>query len=213
MPRRLPAVERWRDIAARAAERYSVNVADVLATVHRESRGDPDAVSKTGYRGLGQIGRAALASWRRMTGQSGEWPAAAMDPATNLDVVAWYLSLARDVANALGYRRLENVAMRAAIYGWGPGNVKNAVRRWQHERKTDAVPTLGELRARFPDAGKPNIAPWRAAAAHLRLRRVYGAAAPPEPAAESGCCAIVPLAALGALAALALAMIVAGVVS
>lgn len=132
-----------------------------------------------------------------------------MDPKTNLEVVAWYLSVARRRVALLGYHGAERLALAVAIYGWGGANVENAIRRWQSERGTTAVPSLGELAARFPDAGKPNIAPWGAAKRHLRLRQVYGAAAP----AESGCCAIVPLAALGALGALALAFIIAGALS
>jgi hypothetical protein len=177
VPAPIQRVERWRELAAASAARWGGTAADLLAVIHRESRGDPDAISETGYRGLGQVGRAATADYNRIAGASVAWPRDVMDPANNIEVIATTWRTARAVARQLGYSGLERLAIARAVYGWGPYNFRRAVARWRRERGTSAPPTLGELAAAYPDATVPHVNPWAAARAHLRLRVAYGAPA------------------------------------
>lgn len=187
-------VERWRIAARSAAARYSnIDESDLLALINHESGGDPTAVSPTGYRGLGQVGTAALTdyndanptrkhTWNEMMAADGG--------EAQLAVVAWLVSHGRAVVRAWGLPDGgDNAALWAdARYGWGPGNLKNAIADYQadHGRK----PTFAQIAEAYPDAGKPNVRPWyharKVVSRAQQDRDEGGPAAAPFPGASAG---------------------------
>lgn len=164
------AVERWRGHArkwsawASALYHQDLNESDVLALITIESAGDPTVTSKTGYRGLGQIGSAALTDYNN--GVQGslavdyDWLLDADHAEDQVRVVAWHMARGRSIVET--WPMADAVSNRArwadARYAWGGGNVKKAVAAFtaKHGRE----PTFGELAVELPDAGKPNVRPW-----------------------------------------------------
>jgi len=184
-----PTVERWRSSArtwaAWAAARYGVALdeSDLLALVSRESGGNPTAVSSTGYRGLGQVGTAALTDYNASSAGV-ERPASWADMKDadkgdlQLRVVAWLVANGRKAVSSWSPPDAKSNAhlWADARYAWGGGNLKSAIADYKvtHGR----APTFDELAAALPDAGKPNVRPWvhaRAVATAARTDREVSA--------------------------------------
>lgn len=157
-------VERWRNACRSAAARYAaIDESDLLALINHESGGDPTAVSPTGYRGLGQVGTAALTDYNSANpSRKHTWNEmkAADGGEKQIDVVAWLVARGRSVVKTWGLPDGdENAAKWAdARYSWGGGNLKNAIADYQSTR--GSRPTFDQLAAYLPDAGKPNVKPW-----------------------------------------------------
>jgi hypothetical protein len=164
-------VDRWRSSArywaAWAALRFKVELSesDVLALIYIESKGDPTVVSPTGYRGLGQVGQAALKDYNDRVDPElrVEWPALIDADRGNdqIRVVAWHMARGRSIVSSWSMADAASNAARWADvrYAWGGGHLKSAVASFigAHGHR----PTFAELAAELPDAGAPNVAPWR----------------------------------------------------
>lgn len=182
-------VERWRPAArtwaAWAASRYGVALdeSDLLALISRESAGNPAAVSATGYRGLGQVGQAALGDYNASTAgvESPVTWADMIDPAaagSQIRVIAWLVANGRRIVSTWSPPDARSSAhlWADARYSWGGGHLKSAIGDYQdaHGRP----PTFDELAQDIPDAGKPYVRPWvhaRAVAAAANADREVSA--------------------------------------
>ena len=166
------SVERWRGLAdnqaAWASQRYGVAVdgSDLLALVKVESGGNAAAVSPTGYRGLGQVGEAALSDYNNSDAgkvMPATWEQMRDPEAAHhqLRVVAWLVANGRRAVAKWGYpdSKTNAVLWADARYAWGGGNIKAAVAEYQATHD-GASPTFAQLAAFKPDAGKPNVRPW-----------------------------------------------------
>jgi len=105
----------------------------VRAVVHQESRFKADAVSPVGARGLMQLMPAAKADAIR----AGEPDGDLFDPSYNLRVGTWYLRWMIDRFDG-------DVRLALAAYNWGPGNVRDLVRRNPGRTSAELV-TLGSV--------------------------------------------------------------------
>jgi hypothetical protein len=128
----------------------------LLALIRRESGGDPGVVSKTGFRGLMQIGKATTKTWASAKGILSPWPDV-HDPAVNITIGAWNLDWCLDFAQGLNVSG-DPWGWAMAVYGWGPGNVRNAVRSVRG--KTLLPPSLEDMQRLLPGAGLPHVKPW-----------------------------------------------------
>lgn len=179
------SVERWRGAArtwsAWAAElnHVALDESDVLALILRESGGNPTIVSPTGYRGLGQIGVAALTDYNNAQSEPYQVPLAWLTDAAHgseqVRVVAWHLARGRTIVAAWGMPdAVSNAGLWCdARYGWGAGNLRSAIKRF--EAANGRLPTFDELAAAEPNAGwserrqKFNVRPWVHARANQRV--------------------------------------------
>lgn len=98
----------------KAAARYRLSPALILAVIEVESNFNPRAVSRVGARGLMQIMPATGSMFGAQAHQL-------FDPAVNIDVGCRYL---RYLAN----RYHGNVETMLKAYNWGPGNVEKRSR-------------------------------------------------------------------------------------
>ena len=122
-----PTVRRWAPEIDAAARAHGVDP-DLLAIITLvESAGQPDARSSMGARGLVQVLPHTARKIAAARGLPVPTDAELHDPATNLDLGAWYL------AEQLGTLRdadpARTVELAAAAYNGGP----RAVRRWLDE--------------------------------------------------------------------------------
>ena len=162
---KIQATARWASAAALAASPYpGLSAAHLLAVVERESSGDPDIVSFTGYRGLMQIGRAVTKDWAAAAKVLSPWPSV-MDPALNLRIGAWYLNWCRRFVGGLGVSG-DPWEWTMAVYGWGPGNVRREVNAVRSE--IGRAQSIGDMQIHRPEAGKPYVRPWYRASVYPR---------------------------------------------
>ena len=77
-----------------AASRYGVSPSLVKAVIWRESRFHPGMLGTHGERGLMQITEGAAQDWARAEKAETFAPTDLLDPKTNIEVGAWYLSKA-----------------------------------------------------------------------------------------------------------------------
>jgi hypothetical protein len=163
-------VNQWRDSARKwadyMAKKYGVTLdeSDILAVISRESKGDPTAVSKTGYRGLGQVGQAALQDYNKANPTLHVEYAWLIDPAHGDDqvrVCAWIQAKQRNVVSHQSMPDAKTNAAKwaDARYAWGGGNIDDA--RNTFAAQYGRQPTFDELAAFMPNAGYPNVSPWR----------------------------------------------------
>jgi hypothetical protein len=157
-----PSVIRWWPLAEAAARTYQVPVSWVLATVQMETKGNPDKVSFSGFRGLMQIGNLVSQDWAAGRGQPNPWPSV-LDPAINLLIGAWFLGwCSRRVSSWCSRTNPEHPAWVRACYGWGPGNLAKAVAAAASE--LGKPPTFSDLERLNPDAGTIDgvtyVRPW-----------------------------------------------------
>ena len=103
-------VSRYLPEVRKAAARYRLSPALILAVIEVESNFNPRAVSRVGARGLMQIMPATGSMFGAQAHQL-------FDPAVNIDVGSRYL---RYLAN----RYHGNVETMLKAYNWGPGNVE-----------------------------------------------------------------------------------------
>jgi soluble lytic murein transglycosylase-like protein len=116
----LPAnLEPYEAALTEAAQRHGVDPALVAIVTLVESRGDPQAHSPTGARGLMQLmptTAASIAAERQLVAHTTE---RLFDPAYNLDLGAWYL--ARQLATfGAGTTSERSVELAAVAYNGGP---------------------------------------------------------------------------------------------
>ncbi len=114
----------WRAMADTQAVRYSVPTALVLAVIHRESGGDPDAFNveakvQDASFGLMQI---LLQTSRRLGFQ--DVPRMLFDPGTNIELGTRYL---RDLLRKRG-----DVYLALIEYNGGPGAVTLYLKGWKY---------------------------------------------------------------------------------
>lgn len=158
-----PSAERW---AAWASARYhtALDASDVLALISLESDGDPTAVSRTGYRGLGQIGSAALTDFNNGVepefSVDWEWLIDGTRADDQIRVIAWHMARGRGIVSGWGMPDAHANAARwaDARYSWGGGNLKRSIATFEAMR--GGKPTFAELAEFEPDAGVPNVRPW-----------------------------------------------------
>jgi soluble lytic murein transglycosylase-like protein len=98
------------DMLNSAAMRYGLDPGLLLAIAQRESRLDPNAVSRKGAKGVMQLTDATAAD----LGVTNPF-----DPAQNIDAGARYL---RQLLSQFG-----DVVKAVAAYNWGPGNLAAAI--------------------------------------------------------------------------------------
>jgi beta-lactamase regulating signal transducer with metallopeptidase domain len=117
------SVSRWSAEFETAAKRHGVDPALLSIVTLVESRGNPDAVSSWGARGLMQIMPATAEKIAAARGIGDFDVQTLADPATNIDFGAWYL--AEQVA-AFGDGSLseETVGRAAAAYNGGPKRLR-----------------------------------------------------------------------------------------
>lgn len=175
-------VLKWESLARQEAAKYQslgMTPGHILAIIERESKGDPNSVSKTGYRGLMQIGWEVCETWvvqgagkgrphpwpGNFTGNQKQKKAAAhkagstivFDPALNIEIGTWNLAEAYKSAKRIGAGG-DLWAWAEAIFGWGIGNVKTTVK--EAKERLGHSPTLEEMQQLYPDAGGKNVRPW-----------------------------------------------------
>jgi hypothetical protein len=163
-------VERWRGSARRWAQwandlyHAALDESWILAVVQVESGGDPTIVSPTGYRGLGQVGAAALSDYNNGVADSlavdWEWLVDADHGDDQIRVVAWHQARGRAIVAGWG---MPDAASHAPLwadarYGWGGGHLRRAIS--DYEAAHGVKPTFDQLAAELPDAGAPNVRPW-----------------------------------------------------
>jgi hypothetical protein len=169
-------VERWRDSARKWSawsselNHVALDESDVLALINRESGGDPEIVSPTGYRGLGQIGVDALLDYNNAMSEPLQVPLAWLTSAEHGDeqarVIAWHMARGRTLVSAWGMPdAVANAALWSdARYAWGAGNLRKALARFKSSN--GRLPTFDELALAEPNAGwsekrqKFNVRPW-----------------------------------------------------
>jgi len=164
-----PKVEAWMpqaaEVCASLSREPSVTAPEILAIVHRESGGDPSAVSISGFRGLGQVGRAVCLDYNDSDDGAvypTPIPVPLDKPILQLRITAWFYSWCKSWAVKRGYAQndLESMVWGRVCYGWGPGNLKRAVKDWRQATGLERVPSLAELADMFPQAGRPYVRPW-----------------------------------------------------
>lgn len=165
------AVERWRASARKwaawAVELFhsQLDESDVLALISLESGGDPSIVSKTGYRGLGQIGAAALADYNAGIQDSltvdYSWLIDPDHADDQIRVIAWHMARGRTIVSgwAMPDARGNSARWADVRYSWGGGNLRAA--RARYVDAYGAEPTFAALSMFEPDAGGGNVRPWR----------------------------------------------------
>lgn len=188
------AVERWRISArkwaawASALYHAPLDESDVLALISIESAGRPDVVSRTGYRGLGQVGAAAVADYNAAVPDSMTVDLEWMDDPSHADeqvrVVAWHMARGRDLVAAwpMPDARANAARWADARYSWGGGNLRSARKRYIAAHGIE--PTFPQLAVAEPDAGKPNVRPWHHADRVVQLAESDRATGPGATPAE-----------------------------
>lgn len=219
-----PRVERWRASAVKwsawASDLFKSNLdaSDVLALVSHESGGDPTIVSPTGYRGLGQVGRDALADYNNGVPDSlvvdYEWLVDAERGDEQIRVVAWHMARGRDVVSHWAMPDAKSNAARWADvrYAWGGGNLRKS--RARFVAAVGHEPTFDQLAAFEPNAGVPNVRPWyhaNAIVAAANKDRGYLAEHPIAPLAPDSKKKVIAEIALGALALLGVVLTLVGI--
>ncbi|MCP3979412.1 MAG: transglycosylase SLT domain-containing protein [bacterium] len=117
------SVERWSPQIERAANRHGVDAALISIMTLVESRGNPDAVSSWGARGLMQVMPATGVAIATERGIEDFDAKSLSDPEINVDFAAYYLAgLIGEFANeALSE---ESIARVAAAYNGGPKRMR-----------------------------------------------------------------------------------------
>lgn len=85
---------RYDEWIAEAASRYAISPSLVKAVIWRESRFHPHMLGTHGERGLMQITEGAAKDWARAEKIETFVPTDLLDPKTNIEAGAWYLSKA-----------------------------------------------------------------------------------------------------------------------
>jgi hypothetical protein len=166
------AVAEYRNTSIKSKELCASLVA---AIIHKESGGNPTAVSSTGYCGLGQVGKSvyqtfAEANPKYMASRpdmSYAWMRSADHVAEQLAVTvhAYTRALARarhllSIKKVIGDPSMfsrDHVVLASMVYGAGGGNTNNLIKSAETKGYT---PTLSNLYAHNPNWMKPYLRPF-----------------------------------------------------
>lgn len=85
---------RYDSLISRAATKYKMDPMLLKSVIWRESRFDPKMVGTSGERGLMQVTDGAARDWADAQKTTPPSPDDLFDPATNIEIGAWYLSRA-----------------------------------------------------------------------------------------------------------------------
>jgi len=108
-----------------AAERYGVDPALIKAVIWRESRFHPDMLGTRGERGLMQITEGAAQDWARAEKIETFVVTDLLDPKTNIEAGAWYLS------KALRHWSEKDDPVPFALAEYNAGRTR--VKRWEKD--------------------------------------------------------------------------------
>ncbi len=125
---RLAFGERYRQFDSEiraAADRYAVDPALIKAVIWRESRFQPDMVGTRGERGLMQITEGAAQDWARAEKIETFVATDLLDPKTNIEAGAWYLS------KALRHWSEKDDPVPFALAEYNAGRTR--VKRWEKD--------------------------------------------------------------------------------
>ena len=143
------------ELIAGAAARHGVDPMLIKAVIWQESRFQPDKLGADGERGLMQVTEPAAQDWAQALGVQTFVPEDLLDPKTNIEVGAWYLS------EALKHWAAQEDPLPFALAEYNAG--RSRVKRWAGGAKISAE----ELAAAM------DIASTRAYVAAVRGRYGY----------------------------------------
>ncbi|MDG2050074.1 MAG: lytic transglycosylase domain-containing protein [Myxococcota bacterium] len=103
------------------SDRHDFDPALVMAVIHVESSGNPDAVSHVGARGLMQLMPNTAEEIAGKLELDWKGPDSLFDPVVNVTLGIAYLRQLND--------RFDNIPMALAAYNWGPGRIYRRIRR------------------------------------------------------------------------------------
>jgi soluble lytic murein transglycosylase-like protein len=103
------------------SHRHGFDPALVMAIIHVESSGNPNAVSHVGARGLMQLMPSTAQEIAGKLELAWEGPDSLFDPVVNVTLGIAYLRHLND--------RFENIPMALAAYNWGPSRIHRRIRR------------------------------------------------------------------------------------
>ena len=103
------------------SNRHGFDPALVMAIIHVESSGNPNAVSHVGARGLMQLMPNTAQEIAGKIELAWEGPDSLFDPVVNVTLGIAYLRQLND--------RFENIPMALAAYNWGPSRIHRRLKR------------------------------------------------------------------------------------
>ncbi|MAJ59891.1 MAG: hypothetical protein CBC48_07895 [bacterium TMED88] len=101
--------------------RHGLDPALVMAIIHVESSGNPDAVSHVGARGLMQLMPSTAQEIAGKLKLDWAGPDSLFDPVVNVTLGIAYLRQLND--------RFEDIPMALAAYNWGPSRIRRRIQR------------------------------------------------------------------------------------
>jgi len=116
---------RYDDMIVAAAARYGVSPSLIKAVIWRESRFQPEMLGTHGERGLMQITEGAAEDWARAEKIETFVPTDLLDPKTNIEAGAFYLS------NALRHWSGKDDPVPFALAEYNAGRMR--VKRWERD--------------------------------------------------------------------------------
>lgn len=141
MPKALAnTVATWNELASKWARVRTIPTSLILAVIHQESRGNPQAKGSTADYGLMQITASALSDFNKSLKKSYSLLPDMLDPDKNVEVGSWYLVWLKKYLQTddwkwilRGYNAGPGQAKRDQEAGREPGNYSASVLSFQNK--------------------------------------------------------------------------------